>query len=142
MVFTLRPFGHTFALWQRALALVQSFVLLYRPLRLGRCRKNLPLCAPSMLETFDNSRVLWRETEVGHIERVGYDFPHFYGRFVPSEHIEQFRELFTFLMDEDATGDPPFAADLLDDENWWIVRPSGDRIGTVSYTHLTLPTKA
>ena len=34
MVFTLRPFGHTFALWQRALALVQPFVLLYRPLRL------------------------------------------------------------------------------------------------------------
>ena len=94
-----------------------------------RCRKHLPLSAPSMLETFDNSRVLWRDTEVGHIERVGYDFPHFYGRFVPSEHIEQFRELFTFLMDEDATGDPPFAADLLDDENWWIVRPSGDRIG-------------
>ena len=26
MVFTLRPFGHTFALWQRALALVQLFL--------------------------------------------------------------------------------------------------------------------
>ena len=94
-----------------------------------RCRKNLPLSAPSMFETFDNSRVLWRDTEVGHIERVGYDFPRFYGHFVPGENIEQFRELFTFLMDEDADGDPPFAADLLNDDNWWIVPPNGDRIG-------------
>ena len=27
MVFTLRPFGHTLALWQRAMALVQSFLV-------------------------------------------------------------------------------------------------------------------
>ena len=51
MVFTLRPFGHTFALWQRALTLVQfldsSDIVRFVS---GRCRKNLPLCAASQLQ--------------------------------------------------------------------------------------------
>jgi len=44
MVFTLRPFGHTFQLCQRGLALVQFFVYsdIVRFVQ-GRCRKNLPL---------------------------------------------------------------------------------------------------
>ncbi len=37
---------HTFALWQRALALVESLLVHTRSLRLGRCRKKLPLCDP------------------------------------------------------------------------------------------------
>ena len=43
MVFTQRPFAHTFLAWRRGLALVQSLVVRCRSLRLGRCRKNLPL---------------------------------------------------------------------------------------------------
>lgn len=39
MAFALRPFGHTFVLWQRTLALVQSLQLRHRSLRLGRDRK-------------------------------------------------------------------------------------------------------
>ena len=42
MVFTL-GLRHTFALWQRALALVQFPLFRHRSLRLWRCRKNLPL---------------------------------------------------------------------------------------------------
>ena len=42
MVFTL-GLRHTLALWQRALALVQFLEVQTRSLRLGRCRKNLPL---------------------------------------------------------------------------------------------------
>ncbi|TWU50673.1 hypothetical protein Poly51_39660 [Rubripirellula tenax] len=44
MVFTL-GLRHTFVGRQRALALVQLPVIQTPPLRLGRCRKNLPLCA-------------------------------------------------------------------------------------------------
>ena len=84
---------------------------------------------PDMLETLDNSHVVWRETIIGHIQRVGYDFPHFYGHFVASTNFDQFRELFDFLMDEEAEGDPPFSSELLDHENWWIVQPNGDRVG-------------
>ena len=51
MVFTL-GLRHTFALWQRALALVQFPLFRHRSLRLWRCRKNLPLAAtPQMPQT-------------------------------------------------------------------------------------------
>ena len=82
-----------------------------------------------MFETFDNSRVLWCDIEVGRVERVGYDFPRYHGHFVPGDNIDQFRDLFDFLMDEDTVGDPPFSSDLLDDRNWWFVHPDGNRIG-------------
>ena len=51
MVFTQRPCGHTFAFWQRALALVESLLVQTRSLRSGRCRKHLPLCGYSMEES-------------------------------------------------------------------------------------------
>ena len=41
MVFTQIPCGHTFALWQRSFALVQSFSFRYRSLHSGRSRKKL-----------------------------------------------------------------------------------------------------
>ena len=43
MVFTL-GLRHTFLVWSRGLALVQSLWFRHRSLRSGRCRKNLPLC--------------------------------------------------------------------------------------------------
>lgn len=48
IVFTL-GLRHTFHLCQRGLALVQYPSFRHRSLRLGRCRKNLPLCEPSRL---------------------------------------------------------------------------------------------
>ena len=48
MVFTL-GLRHTFACLATVLALVQFLAIQTPPLRLGRCRKNLPLCAPSRM---------------------------------------------------------------------------------------------
>lgn len=43
MVFTQRPSGHTFALWQRALALVDSLLVQTRSLRSGAASGALPV---------------------------------------------------------------------------------------------------
>ena len=51
MVFTL-GLRHTFPLWQRRASLGTIFVVQdIAPLLLGRCRKNLPLYAPSVMES-------------------------------------------------------------------------------------------
>jgi hypothetical protein len=70
-----------------------------------------------MFDQLNNTAVKWKQTCVGMITDVNYDFPHFYGRFTPAADTDEFRQLFAFLMDEDATGDPPFRPELLDDEN-------------------------
>ena len=64
MVFTL-GLRHTFDVWQRSLALVQSSVVRHRSLRLGRCRKNLPLyAAGKSVNPYDAPKSTESETTV------------------------------------------------------------------------------
>ena len=81
-----------------------------------------------MLEQFDLALVCHNDSVLGSIQNINYDFPHFYGKFTPSAANEEFRKLFAFLMDENAEGDPPLSAELLDEENWWIKMPDGERV--------------
>ena len=58
------------------------------------------------------------------------DFPWVSGRFEPTNLDDIFRGLFAFLVDEDgSTDEPPFADELLDEEQWWLADGRGKRWG-------------
>ena len=81
-----------------------------------------------MFKEFDSALVCHGDFVVGSIHSVNYDFPHYYAKFTADTSNEDYRNLFAFLMDENANGDPPFSAELLDEENWWIKMPDGSRV--------------
>ena len=81
-----------------------------------------------MPQQFNNSLVCHHELVLGSVSGVSYDFPNFYGAFTPNANAEGYRDLFAFLMDEDASGEPPFSADLLDEDGWSLEVENGDRV--------------
>jgi hypothetical protein len=73
----------------------------------------------------------WKRRELGEVTDLSVDQPTMCGRFQPGPGLtKRFRELFAFITDEDRMGEePPFAAELLDDDNWWLVDEQGRRWG-------------
>ena len=78
-----------------------------------------------------NFRLLWKTHELGEVFDLSADQPDMWGALLPGPDLkEPFRALFTFLADEDQMGqDPPFADELLDDDNWWLADGKGKRWG-------------
>jgi hypothetical protein len=84
-------------------------------------------------------RLCWKDHDLGGVEDLSGDYPAVWATFRPGPGLDEaFRELFSFLVDEERCAeDPPFAADLLDEENWWLVDGRGKRWGiTLPAVHL------
>lgn len=75
--------------------------------------------------------LLWKKRELGEVTDLSADQPIMWGKLQPGSGLNnQFRELFAFIVDEEQMGvEPPFAAELLDDDNWWLVDERGHRWG-------------
>jgi hypothetical protein len=75
--------------------------------------------------------LFWKTRELGEVFDLSADQPLMWGELRPGPGLdESFRGLFACIVDEDRTGqDPPFADELLDDENWWLVDSRGKRWG-------------
>jgi hypothetical protein len=69
------------------------------------------------------------EERLGEVRDVEGDQPWMGGTFLPDERASQYRSFFQWMVDEDQTEDPPFAPDLLDEENWFVCDASGKRRG-------------
>jgi len=75
-------------------------------------------------------RLIFQSSCLGEIEDLFFDQPEVHGMFKPSAGIEEFQQLFAWMVDEDnSSEEPPFDADLLDDSNWFVIDDSGERRG-------------
>src|SRR4051812_35298538 len=85
----------------------------------------------TVLPPIDSYRLFWRDTDLGEVGDLTADYPEMWGAFVPGPGLDTtFQGLFAFVVDEDRIGEePPFADELLDDENWWLVDGGGTRWG-------------
>ncbi|MBZ5518839.1 hypothetical protein [Bacillus sp. KS1] len=67
---------------------------------------------------------------LGKIEGVAVEGPWAYGKIIPNDKMENFKDFFRAVIDED----DPFAIEkfddnLLDDDNWFIVDDEQKRVG-------------
>jgi hypothetical protein len=70
----------------------------------------------------------WKQVPLGRVSQIVYEFPWFSATFAPDPQAACFHDFFAFMVDEDAQSqDPPFDAELLDEENWWLVDAQGRR---------------
>lgn len=73
-------------------------------------------------------RLFWKDKELGAILGLSADQPEMYGTLDPPKLTQPFRELYEFITDEDNYDkDPPFDAELLNDENWYLLDEQGNR---------------
>ncbi|UQZ41384.1 hypothetical protein [Bacillus subtilis] len=67
---------------------------------------------------------------LGKIEGTTIEGPWAYGKIIPNEKMEKFKDFFRAVVDED---DPSaiekFDDDLIDDDNWFIVDDEQKRVG-------------
>jgi hypothetical protein len=76
-------------------------------------------------------RLFWKDRELGEVHDLSGDYPEVWATFRPGPGLDaSFRELFAFLVDEERSAEePPFAEELPDNDNWWLVDDRGKRWG-------------
>ncbi len=73
-------------------------------------------------------RLFWKDKELGAIADLSSDQPEMYGTLDPPKLKAPFRKLYEFMANEDNyEKDPPVDAELLNDENWYLVDEAGKR---------------
>ncbi|AME05200.1 hypothetical protein NNG64_08740 [Bacillus siamensis] len=67
---------------------------------------------------------------LGKIEGVAVEGPWAYGKIIPNEKMENFKDFFRAVVDEDnPSAIEKFDDDLLDDDNWFIVDDEYKKVG-------------
>jgi hypothetical protein len=80
--------------------------------------------------TGSSRKLFFRDLCLGEITDVEGEFPWMSGTLQPAPAAEPFGAFFRWMTDEEhASQEPPFEADLLDDDNWFIQDEHGSKTG-------------
>ncbi len=73
-------------------------------------------------------RLFWKDKELGTIIGLSADQPEIYGTLDPPKLKQPFRKMYAFMADENNYDkDLPVDAELLNDENWYLLDGRGNR---------------
>ncbi|MBI4747672.1 MAG: hypothetical protein HY774_04250 [Acidobacteria bacterium] len=73
-------------------------------------------------------KLYFLEKYLGEVVEEGDDFPWKIGLFSPNSNADSFKDFFAYMVSEDVQEtEPPFSAELLDDESWFLVDDSNQR---------------